>query len=194
MKYITKQELYKLCGYKRKSSQKLVPYNLFIKKLTYNYNKRNPEVINTHSLYNIIPPYKNPYSIEALTLNPVINYLNNISLTYSLQYHVKTRYKSRFIDLFIPHFNIGIECDENNHKDRNKSDELNRKQHLSHYTMLHYNINRNEKNKAVINTVCQNILDLIKRKILCALYTLFLCKNRLKTALIDLFLKYNRKS
>ena len=103
--------------------------------ITTRYNKRNPDVIDYHRLLNYV---SDDYTIEAITLNKITNYLKSVNVRYENQYNM-IDIKKR-IDLYIPEYKICIECDERNHIDRNPQDEEIRESELisMDYRVLHY--------------------------------------------------------
>lgn len=70
--------------------------------ITNKYNKRNPEVINHHKKIGI----EKQYTLEACTLNPIINHLSNNNIKYQLQYSI-SKIKRR-IDLFVPTLRLAL--------------------------------------------------------------------------------------
>jgi very-short-patch-repair endonuclease/phage anti-repressor protein len=134
------------------------------------YNKRNPEVIKIHEMLGI----KGIYSKEAITLKPIIDHLNSKNIKCELQ-HVFPDIQRR-ADLFIPTYNIVIECDENGHISRDSNDEEQRNNELSSIdvTIIRYNpdeVNFDVKNviqsidQAIQNRKCLS-LDDIKKELL----------------------------
>jgi very-short-patch-repair endonuclease len=114
------------------------PYDYAINLIRTKYNRRNPELILLHQHIGFIT---DDYTIEAKTLCPIIQYLQNNNIEYRLQMPID--YFNRRVDLFIVQYEIVVECDENGHNDRDPFDEERRikELQLKGYTIIKYNPN-----------------------------------------------------
>ena len=124
------------------------------KTMKINYNKRNSELIDLHKILGI----KVEYSIEALSMKPIIDYLKEQKIYYHDQHTIQGI--NRRIDLYLPNYEIAIECDENNHIDRDENDEISRESELNALgiDIIHYNPNMK-------NFDIKNVIVDIKAKI-----------------------------
>jgi phage anti-repressor protein len=152
--YITFDDLIKLIGYKCTPSTLRVKsicydgklyatYTDYLQCLTKQYNRRNPEVYGRHMAMGWTDL---DHAIEGKTLWSICEFLKSKQIAYEYQHSRDVLNKDgelakRRIDLYLPEYKIGVECDENGHADRFKEDEqLRETQMLSAgIRMFHYN-------------------------------------------------------
>ena len=102
------------------------------------YNFRNRYIVNTGDNINIVNNFA--MCIE----NQTIGFIEN-SYSFSIKTIRQFKIGKYKVDLYFPDYDLVIECDEHNHKDRNEFEEKNREEFilLQGKTILRYNPNKN---------------------------------------------------
>ena len=130
----------------------LTEYTFALIKNTYNLKNRYIKKINENcGQVNVV------MAIEAQTIGFIENSFSK-ALVMKRQKHVGPYY----IDLYFEDYNLAIECDENNHKDRNTANERVREDFLlkQNITIVRYNPNCE-------NFDLSNVLQVITQLIFC---------------------------
>jgi len=146
------------CDLKRIDGSNYFKYREFKRVVKTCYNRRCAEVIFVHKELKI---EANDYAIEAVSLYPICKYLKEQNIRYEYQFNVACY--GRRIDLYLPEYSLGIECDEHGHRDRAVKDEILREDQLTTVGIDIFRYNPHEKNFDVSNVV-EKLKVVIKEK------------------------------